>query len=339
MDQLEKKGRDAAFLVRLLLCLIGLATILPLLGYLYGIVKMNTAALTLLLPVICIYILTYWWACKHSTALKNRFDRGVAGGLMGVAGYDLIRIPFHLGGLNPFAAIQSYGVFLAGAEYSNIYTDWLGLFYHMGNGIFFGIMFTMIMGINKGTAVMALVWALVIEGLAIVTVFGEVYHLRSNSTGMAVAFFAHLFYGAPLAWFAKSSSVRPLAVAGSALVAGIAVFSVWVLVRPPDGYLTPYGSHDLQIVEQGIHPRWSRIDLTDTFRIQNMTRETVVLEHPFSDRTLDSLDSGESIEFSFKKPGLYQIRAQRTDWRSVFVAVEKGGFVNPRANGGKGANE
>jgi len=315
-------------LLRWVLCLAGLGTILPLLGFLYGMAPMPVLAGVLLAPAVAFYVATYAIACRRgNTGLRLRFERGAVGGLLGIAGYDLVRVPIHLAGLNPFAAIQSYGVYLTGAEHSSMWTDVAGILYHTGNGLFFGIMFTMIVGRSRATPVLALVWALVLEGFAAGTVFGIVYHLRQNTVGLGLAFFAHLFYGAPLAWAATRERILPRHWWLSLALAGAALASVFVLARPPDGYQAPGSPASLELTTTGIHPRWTSARVGRAVTLHNRTGETVTVEWPFTTRPADTIAPGGTAEVAFGKPGIYQVRARRTDWRSVFLIVRENGYL------------
>ncbi|MCB1237421.1 MAG: hypothetical protein KDM91_20315 [Verrucomicrobiae bacterium] len=310
-----------------MLCFLGLGTILPLLGYLYRIAPMPRLAALLLLPAIFVYVVVYLRAvAKGDADLRLRFERGVAGGLLGIAGYDLIRVPIHLNGLNPFAAIQSYGVYLTGVEHSNLFSDVVGIVYHTGNGLFFALMFTLTIGPSRLTPLLAMIWALALEGFAVATVFGEVYHLRTNPVGTGLAFFAHLFYGAPLAWMAMRRRIARRDWILAALLALAGLGSVLGLVRPPDGYRTPKNP-GLEMVDAGIHSRWTRLNAGEAMEIRNGASEAVTLEFPHSLIPNQTIQPGKSVAVIFEKAGIHQIRAQRTDWRSVLVIAERGGYV------------
>lgn len=314
--------------MRGILCFVGLGTIFPLLGFLYGYASMPLLAGVLLAPAVLIYGGFYVDAVRNGKAdLRLRFERGAIGGLVGIAGYDLIRVPMHLYGLNPFAAIQSYGMYLTGADHSGLWTDVVGLLYHTGNGLFFGIMFTMILGPGRVTPLLALVWALVVEGFAAGTAFGSIYHLRQNHLGLSLAFFAHLFYGAPLAWAAIRSGFRRRDWLFSAALAGVALAAVFILSRPSDGYQSPSASRHLNLTSSGIHPRWTSLETGEMITLENHTGESVTIEWPFTDREPDMIGPEASVQLVISAPGIYQVRAKRTDWRSVFLIVRENGYL------------
>lgn len=73
--------------------------------------------------------------------LRLALIAGVVGGLLGIIGYDLFRIPFAALGLRLFAPIESYGELLLNADSSSPLTDFAGWGYRFANGLGFGIFY------------------------------------------------------------------------------------------------------------------------------------------------------------------------------------------------------
>lgn len=316
-------------LLRLAISFIGLATIAPLLGYLYGIAPMPTLALWLLLPAIIIFALVYVRAfLKKDRDLCLRFERGLLGGLLGIVGYDLVRVPIHHSGYNPFSAIQSYGVYLTGADHSTLFSDLAGIIYHTGNGIFFALTFTLLIGPGKKTPLLAMLWALILEGFAVLTIFGVIYHLRDHPKATALAFFAHLFYGAPLAWAAMKKRILPAHWTVTVVSLLATLVTLFFLMRPPDSYQNP-GPGVVEILEGGLHSRWTRTQVQQPVEIRNSTDKPVTVEVSSESIAPLIIPPNETKTTTINEPGIFQLRARTTAWRSVFLIVEKNGYLIP----------
>ncbi len=65
----------------------------------------------------------------------------------------------------------------------------------------------------------------------------------------------------------------------------------------------------------------------ETVTLKNNAGEEVTVEWPFTDRKPNVITDASLAEIVFDKPGIYQVRAQRTDWRSVFLIVRENGFL------------
>ena len=83
----------------------------------------------------------------------------------------------------------------------------------------------------------------------------------------------------------------------------------------------------LEMVDAGIHSRWTRLNAGEAMEIRNGASEAVTLEFPHSLIPNQTIQPGKSVAVIFEKAGIHQIRAQRTDWRSVLVIAERGGYV------------
>ena len=70
--------------------------------------------------------------------LQRRIKVGAVGGLVGVIGYDVVRVPFSAIGMRVFAPIDSYGLMLSGSHMASPYTNTLGWLFHLSNGVTFG---------------------------------------------------------------------------------------------------------------------------------------------------------------------------------------------------------
>lgn len=258
--------------------------------------------------------------------LDRALTVGVLGGWWGTLGYDLIRVPLHFVGLNPFPPIRSYGMFLLDAPNATWLSDLVGVGYHFSNGLTFGVLFAAVMaGRHWGWGVL---WALVLEGIAVATPFGAVYGIRAAAVPLALAFFAHLYYGAPLGlaarnpqrtldWLAK----RRAMIHGGAALLTVIVVAFLVLAWEPVGASRPApGTVDLG--PDAIVSGWTRVDARAPVRLHNSSAAPLVWR--IAARS-GSLAPGESTELSLPV-GIHRVAVDERAWRSAGIIVERDGY-------------
>src|SRR4029450_11332806 len=78
-------------------------SILSLLADLYGVMSMGQFFWTITVPSLIGLVVIGSIKSPNLTDLQKRIRVGVFGGVIGTIGYDLIRIPFAVGGLGGFA--------------------------------------------------------------------------------------------------------------------------------------------------------------------------------------------------------------------------------------------
>ena len=168
----------------------------------------------------------------HTSWVRVALVAGVLGGLLGTAGYDLFRIPFVLDGRRLFAPIESYGVLLTDARSSSNLTDLAGWSYHVVNGVGFGIAYAAVMVGRRWW--WGIGWGLALETATLVTPFADAYALRGNWDVIAIAYAAHVPYGAAVGWAAQDAgrwvpdlAGRRIPVVATSLVAVAAGLLWW----------------------------------------------------------------------------------------------------------------
>ncbi len=304
-----------------------------LLAKVYGLASMRTIVVLLALPC-CLGLVAIWiWARskgKEQEQLTSALEIGFVGGLFGTIGYDLSRIPFHIAGQRVFAPISAYGIWIVEAASSTRLTETAGWAYHFSNGITFGVMYALFMrGRHWGWAI---VWALTLETIAVVSPFARIFHLSGNYKALGIAYFGHLAYGLPLGWLIyKWNETRNQLAATPVsskwmLVAATCVLFLWPLASLEgfrrDARVTP---GEFRVEGVRLNPDWVRLEHGGAVRIHNPEPQTVSVRVKQTN-TSNEILTGASADIVFPQPGIYQIfienKATTQNTQSSFVIVE-----------------
>lgn len=255
-----------------------------------------------------------------------RFERlrlvvalGTLGGLIGTIAYDLVRIPFVLGGRQVLAPIESYGVLLLDASGSSSLSGFSGWGYHFVNGICFGIAYAAVaLGRSRWWAV---AWALVLETATIVTPFADFYSLRGQYDVIAIAYAAHVPYGLALGYLterpvlmrAKLDEVGRWVVPAT-LVALVALLVVWHRPAPP-------GEAPAGITATGstFDPRWTRVSEGGCVPVTNTGERALALSGPIGDPTVAA---HATASVCFTGAGVHRLKVNGEAWSGGFVIVD-----------------
>lgn len=326
------------------------ASIAILLLHLSGWLPMNQGAMFVFAPACLAMAIVLVSAKKQDDQLLLQQLRvGLIGGLWGTVGYDLFRVPFHLLGLNPFAPIYAYGMWFCGQPDSSVLTDSVGYIYHLSNGITFGWIYSLLM--FKRNWAWAVGWALLLETLAVVTVFGLVFSLRNYSGVVILAYVAHLFYGVPLgvacqypeqtdAYHLKAIHMPTwLQPASWCLLALLVGMGIWFTnaTLPIFDRASP-AANEIRITKSQLVPGWSNIEANSVVTIKNdaANAHTVLIRPP---GTVDDaeiikmkIEPATQMEYSFQETGIYQIGIENSPIRSVFVAAHEDKGYEPKLN-------
>ena len=135
--------------------------------------------------------------------LKARVGVGLAAGVAALVVYDVAKwvlaavdpSPF-----DPFGAIGTFGVLLAGPGASAPVVLGAGVGYHVLNGVLFGVAFCVLFG-HRGVVAGAL-WGLFLE-LFQSTLYPGWLDVRFYAEFLGISFLAHVAYGATLGYLCK----------------------------------------------------------------------------------------------------------------------------------------
>lgn len=293
---------------------------------------MRTLALALWLPLSLAMAAVWVWSRKNGNAdflLKVR--AGFLGGLWGTIGYDLVRIPFHLVGQNPFPPMRAYGVWLSGAAFSNPFTDGLGFFYHLSNGITLGWIYSFLF--LRKRWIWGIVWGVLLETIAVSTAFGELFRLRSAYGALGLAYAAHLFYGFPLGVICQRPEGRSRI--GWAAPLFLTVVFVWfVTAWQPVGKQPALQPGQMLVGRESLYPGWSDRPLGSVLVIRNLLPEPVRVKvrrptTPLKESEELPLAPFQTAQIPLNERGVYQFGVAEKPWRSLFLSVSEEGNYRP----------
>lgn len=300
-----------------------------LLAKVFGVASMQTVTLFLFLPGALFLAGAWWWATRNErTTLDEALAIGFWGGLLGTVAYDLSRVPFLvLLGQRVFAPINVYGIWLADAAHSSRFTDLLGWSYHFSNGITFGIMYALFM---RGRHwLWAIVWAFLLETIAILSPFSTIFNLSGNYGAIGIAYLGHVAYGLPLGWLVtrwretkRFLNSLPLAVRrGWPVVALLLILTGvwWPTWRARDARVAPA---TFRVEGQRLNPGWLRIERGEEITASNPQGADVSLVNKTEGQAIP-LEAGAETRLEFGREGIYQIFVATEDrTHSSFVIVE-----------------
>ncbi|MBI4227004.1 MAG: hypothetical protein HY600_01875, partial [Candidatus Omnitrophica bacterium] len=303
-----------------------------LLGHLDGVWSMRRFALVVWLPISLGMLVVWFWARRADDAdFLRRARTGLVGGWLGTIGYDLVRIPFHLAGHNPFPPIRAYGVWLSGVPFSTPWTDLAGFLYHISNGITFGWLYSfLVLRRHWGWGVL---WGLALETIAVSTAFGEVFRIRAAYSALSLAYAAHLFYGFPLGQVCRTPERwgRP----GWAPRLVFFLLAAWfVAAWQPVGTQPPLRAGEMVIGPRALYPGWADRPLGSDWAISNRLSEPVTVKirrpsRPLTETETITLGPGQRRVLRLTERGVYQLGLPDHPWRSVFISVHNDGDYRP----------
>lgn len=304
-----------------------------LLAKVFGIASLQSVTLFLFLPCAIFLTAVWLWAKKNNRAyLHQALVIGFWGGLSGTLAYDAIRVPFLvLLGQRVFAPISVYGVWLADADISSRLTEVLGWGYHFSNGITFGMMYALFM--RRRHWLWAILWAFVLETIAILSPFSQIFNLSGNYSAIGIAYLGHVAYGLPLGWLVykwdetmawkqrKPAVLRWAGPLSAFLIMAFIVLSPFV--RPNWIERENRAVTDTLLVEGiRLNPDWVRINRGESVTIRNNESEAVTVRDNSSGITIP-LAAGEQQTILYRQTGIYQLFVETEgQTRSSFVIVE-----------------
>jgi hypothetical protein len=176
---------------------------------------------------------------------------------------------------------------------------------------------------------LAIVWAFVLETIAVLSPFAGIFTLSGNYPALGIAYLGHVAYGLPLGWLiyrweatleraAKTASwVKWIAlVLGCAAIAGPLVTPEAIErdARAAGGGFRVEGAR--------LNPDWIRIERGGSVRVYNPGAEPVKVRVRQNDMAIE-VGGGKRDRLSFAGPGIYQVFVETGGRsRSSFVIVE-----------------
>ncbi len=142
--------------------------------------------------------------------LLRRVGVGTVAGLIGTVAYDLVRygvVAAFSMSLRPFHVFTVFGELFIGANHPAATLFVVGLFYHLSNGMFFGVAYTIV--IRRPAWWSGALWGIGLE-LCMATLYPSWLRIQMLAEFLEVSAIGHLVYGSVLGLVAA----RGLAIAG-----------------------------------------------------------------------------------------------------------------------------
>lgn len=313
----------------------GVGSVAPLLAWVYGLGGFAAWFWTQAVPgLVAIGAIGVWAARRgQRPAFAIAITAGVLGGVLGTILYDVCRLPFVAGGYRLFAPISSYGLLMLDAGHGDRLTETLGWAYNFANGTGFGIAYAMF-GLGRRWW-WAVPWALFLETMTVVTPYAGVYGLAGHPDIIAIAFGAHVFYGAGLGivceragrWRTSGDAfLPPTWVLGGTAAVLVAFGQPWLstaAVAPVDAAAPAPGSpSDAAAVDvRGgrFEPEWLRLGQGDCLRVVNRDTQAYRLSEPPG---ASELRASAAATYCFPTAGIKRVQLNATPYSGGFVIVD-----------------
>lgn len=320
--------RQDHFLLRAFIFLICMTSGGAVLTEVYGAAPLGKVVWFAAIPTYIILII-FWFALYRGprSQISDAIAIGAIGGFLGVIAYDVARIPFVFAGYRIFAQNSSYGLWILDAEFSTRYSLVAGWMYHFLNGTLFGIMYAIFL---RGRHwLWAIIWAFLLETIALVSPYGPIYHITRSNLLVIVAYYGHVAYALPLglmvyhwdktaAWLRNMSGTLKIAT-GVVFLAAI----IGPLISPNQIDADAKAQAGVFQVEGKIlTPQWQRLDQVGSVRIANSCERAVsVLLN--GEPTLE-LEPCETGEIEIPSPGIHLVALPAEGLRTIssFILTE-----------------
>jgi hypothetical protein len=296
----------------------------------YGVLSLRDCFWFLAVPGYLVLAATWWFGRNAREEwvreLSDAVAIGAVGGFLATVAYDVVRIPFVMSGIRVYVPNSTYGLWILDADFSTRLTETVGWFYHFANGTAFGIMYALFM---RGRHwFFAVVWACLLETIAIFSPYAVVYQLAGKPYIIAIAYFGHVAYGLPLGfmvqrWAGSAAYLRNLPPIGRIALVAILLASVVGSLTYPRDIADPARKANAFVVEGGgLAPDWLRLRKAGPIFLKNGCGgpSTVVL----NGAELPPLAPCEEREVAIAEPGIAQLYAKSASFRShsSFVLVD-----------------
>ena len=308
--------------------LLGLASVWPLLAWVYGLGTFAAWFWLLALPGALFTAGTALGCSRRGAypALQVAIGAGVLGGIAATIFYDIVRVPFLVLGYRLFAPISTYGILMTLGPASSPGTETLGWLYNFMNGTLFGVAYAMV-GLGRRWW-WAIPFALGLETMTVVTPYADVYGLRGKPDVIAIAYGAHVFYGLALgmvvqraaSW--RNSREAPLpawwAVA-TVVVVLVALNHPWTTgsYLEPASHLSPQPAAVVRGAR--FQPEWLRVPVGGCVLLDN--RDPVAY-HLAAPPGAPALAAHEHHTYCFKTPGTRRVQLDQVPYSGGWVLVD-----------------
>ena len=229
----DRSNGVLTFALRVVLFLVCLPSANAVLAEVYGVASLHDVVWFLAMPSYAILVAAWLFTRGSPNPALRRISEalviGAVGGFVATVVYDVIRIPFVLGGMRVYVPNDTYGLWILNASASSRFTETVGWAYHFANGTTFGIMYALFMRGRHWA--FGIVWAFLLETIALISPYGAIYHLAGDPWKIAIAYYGHVGYGVPLGlmvqyWDRSAAVLGGLPRAARLAIAGLFVAAI-----------------------------------------------------------------------------------------------------------------
>ena len=259
----------------------------------------------------------------RESRLRTALVCGVVGGLLGVVGYDVVRIPQILVGIRPYIPIESYGLLMLNATSSSPQTELAGWAFNFCNGLGFGVSYAVVaLGRRWYWAV---AWAFVLETATVVSPFAAYYQLQGKWDLIALAYLAHIAYGYPLGKIVEAGdrfrvALNQLLPHAVPILLGTAGLALVVWHWPFGTSSAPEaGAAQVRIANGQFTPRWVRLPVGGCASVLNADQVAYTIREAIGAPTLEP---GQTGSLCFEGPGVVRARTSSLPDAGGLVLVD-----------------
>lgn len=176
---------------------------------------LGIAGLAVLGAGVAAFVLSRMGVAQRS-AVYRRARIGAAAGLIGTVAYDLARygtVALFQMSFRPFHVISIFGELFIGTGHSEAATFAAGFLYHLSNGTFFGLAYTLVF--RRPQWWTGALWGIGLE-LSMVTLYPRWLAVQQMNEFLEVSALGHVVYGATLGLVAAAGVRRAALPGGSA---------------------------------------------------------------------------------------------------------------------------
>ena len=306
---------------------LGLCSVAPLLAWVYGLGSFAAWFWALAAPgMLLVFVLALVLARTGAFPdLRVGIAAGVLGGVVGTIGYDVIRMPFLAAGYRLFAPINSYGILILGTTHSSPFSDLVGWLYNFANGTMFGVAYGMI-AIGRRWW-MGIPWAFFLETMTIVTPYAAAYGIAGHPDIIAIAYLAHVAYGAPLGLICMQAARwtdddgQPIPnwwALGGILVVLVASNRPWD-TQPRLAEAESLGPAPATIISGGkFVPEWVRVAQGGCVQLKSEDRSAYDITVPARAHVV----AEGTLSVCFRDPGIKRVQLNGRPYSGGFVIVD-----------------
>jgi hypothetical protein len=310
------------------LAFLALLSVAPLLAWVCRLGEFSDWYWRLTVPALVVLVVASIVIARRTSLVDvhHALVAGTVGGLIGTIGYDIVRLPFLLGGYRLLAPIDSYGVLMLDAVGSSGRSGLAGWLFHTTNGVCFGIAYALVAAGRRWWWGVA--WALVLETATVLTPFVGLYGLRQHPWLIVVAYLAHIPYGyalgraveTPSATIDRLREITPRLGATALLAVAVIGLAVWqrpwtTSSRVAAGEAVAPGPSAVIHGSDRMSPQWVRVPVGGCAAIRNDTDHEVVFAGT-------SIATGEVRDVCFEHAAVKRVKIAGRDWSGGFVIVD-----------------